>query len=916
MNDSSEANVSQVVYEFSRSTMLDGWWAWAAVFVVLAAAIWFCVHWYRRDVAELSRPIRWTLLGLRLATVIAIVFFFFDLQRRTERLITRPSEVVVLVDTSQSMSLAATSGGSAQSRADRARVLIAETTMLQNLADSHRVNVYAFDASDQPRLLHSQGRPVDNDRASNVDVSPTSDSQVNPFALFGAFCLLLAGLVLVATLLAAALGYGRSVGWAVLAGATCLVVGLLSLGSVYAVRSDRSLSQILGRENAAPSDDDAVPIESPVKVVDPLTVSDWGDQLAAAGGQSRIGDAVRSVLAEHDLSTLAGVILLTDGQNNGGSEIASAGAAARRNDVSLYPVGLGSSDAPTNVRVVDMDAPKRVYPGDKFSVTAVLQGSGAKPMTVEVQLLDALEGSASGESSDQELGTVVDSQTVEVAADGSLSGIRFELEPDSVGRRKLTIRVVAPADDQNKRDDLRSARYEVVSRKLRVLAIAGGPTREYRFVRNLLFRDKSTRLDVWLQTGQPGMSQDADQLLTEFPETAEALFEYDAIVMFDPDWTELSMQSLDLLDRWLAEQSGGLIVVAGPVYHPKWTRLRTDPRVARIAGFLPVNVSTRGPLLGGGRQGGRNAWPIEFTPDARRAEFLWVADSPDESFGIWDRFGGVYDYVGVKDAKPGATVYGYFSDPTTDVGGSLPVYLASQFYGAGRIMFQGSGEMWRLRGESDSYFDTYYTKLVRWVSEGRLLRDSNRGVLLLDTSKVMVGDTVTVRAVLKDRQFEPLTVPDVTAKLLSPSGRIRDVKLVPQKGEPRAGTYGGRFVVRESGSYELRLTLGDALDEEVLQQSVQVRLPTLELERPIRADSDLIQLATMTRGEFLPMNLETNERDVAEKLVSIIQPQPHTTVLSGTPDFVFGQRRNLVLMWLIGLVLTFEWVVRRLHRLA
>ncbi len=134
------------------------------------------------------------------------------------------------------------------------------------------------------------------------------------------------------------------------------------------------------------------------------------------------------------------------------------------------------------------------------------------------------------------------------------------------------------------------------------------------------------------------------------------------------------------------------------------------------------------------------------------------------------RFGrtskGVYDYVDAKSAKAGAKVYAYFSDPTTEVGGSLPVYLASQFYGAGRVYFQGSGEMWRLRGESDAYFDNYYTKLVRWVSEGRLLRDSTRGVLLVDSSKAMVGDTITVRAVLTDEQFEPLDVPEVPAKLL------------------------------------------------------------------------------------------------------------------------------------------------------
>ena len=252
-----------------------------------------------------------------------------------------------------------------------------------------------------------------------------------------------------------------------------------------------------------------------------MRVTDWGSQIAATGSESRIGDAIRGVLSDHDPSTLAGIVLITDGQNNGGTESSIAIATARRSSVSIYPVGMGSSTAPINVRVVDLDAPRRVYPGDKFAVTAVLQASGQKPLDVDVQLLDGLDADDEANSGPAE---VVDSQRVQVAGDGTLTGIRFEIEPDSVGRRRLAVRIVAPPEDRNAQDDLRDARYEVVSRKLRVLLIAGGPTREYRFVRNLLHRDESVELDVWLQTGQPGMSQDADQLLQAFPSSAEASF--------------------------------------------------------------------------------------------------------------------------------------------------------------------------------------------------------------------------------------------------------------------------------------------------------------------------------------------------------------------------------------------------------
>ena len=915
-----QTSAREIVYEFARATSLEGWWVWALLVGSIGALLYFCGRFYKRDVAELPQPIRWTLIGLRLAAIIALVFFFFDLQRRTQRLVTRPSEVAVLADTSQSMSLPADVTSSAESRSDRVVRLLNETDVLEALGKEHRVSVYAFDEESDPRLIETRGEVTLDDSSEESGDDSARSVLSRPWALFGAFLIAAMALISVISLVVGATGRGGSVGWMLFAAAITLVIGIASLGGAYTVQTKRSLAEILG---IAPVQNE--PVTSEAKETEPepdpkLRVADWGDQIAAAGTQSRIGDAIRGILADHDPSTLAGIVLLTDGQNNGGTESTVAIASARRSAVSIYPIGLGSSTAPINVRVVDLDAPRRVYPGDKFAVTAVLQASGRDWMEVEVQLLDGLDTESSASSGDTERasspGEVIDSQKVKVAGDGTLTGIRFEIEPESVGRRRLAVRVVAPKEDRNRQDDLRDARYEVVSRKMRVLLIAGGPTREYRFVRNLLYRDNSVELDAWLQTGQQGMSQDADQILQSFPASAESLFQYDAIALFDPDWMAISADSLNLLDRWLAQQAGGMVIVAGPVYHPQWTRLRTDPRVTRVSGFFPVNIATRGPLLSGGRQGGENAWPLDFTPEARRAEFLWIAGEPQESQQIWEDFSGVYDYVGVRDPKPGAKVYAHFSDPTTEVGGSQPVYLASQFYGAGRVYFQGSGEMWRLRGESDEYFDSYFTKLLRWVSEGRLLRDSNRGVLLVDTSRAMVGDTITVRAVLTDEQFEPLDVPEVEAKLLAPGGRIEDIRLTPLKGEPRAGTYGGRFIVREAGSYELRLTLGAALDEQVLRQNVQVRLPTIELERPKRNDESLQQVANLTGGTYLPMDPDTQPANVAGELVKLLRPQPQTTILPGTPDRDFTERRNAVLLWLIASVLTMEWVIRRLHRLA
>src|SRR6056297_2608000 len=906
----------EIVYSLERAAWLEGWWAWALTIGVIGLLLWLMVRLYRRDAEELSPLVRWTLIFLRLTTLAGLVFFFFGLSRRVQQLVTRESEVAVLVDTSQSMSLPAENVVGSRSRSEIAAEILASSGVLDRLSQQQRVTVYGFDQGEEPRELEVR---IDASLAASQlpeEMAATQPIVSSRAAVIGALMLAAALVLCAVSLLLGATGRVISLGQPLMGAAVLTVACGIILGSAWTVHADRSLLSLLGLEATPILDPAETPPSGSEPAATPPKVQDWSQSLLAAGPQTHIGDAIRSVLTRHDPATLAGIVLLTDGQSNGGTPAVAAATLAARSGVAVYPVGIGSAEAPVNVRIVDLDAPRRVYPGDKFALSAVLQASGTDDLRVQVQLLDGPDG----ETPPAE---VIDSQEVELPVDGTLTGIRFEVEPEAVGRRRLAVRVVAPPGDQNAEDNQRDARYEVVARKLRVLAIAGGPTREYRFVRNLLYRDDSTRIDVWLQTGQPGMSQDADEQLSRFPATAEELFEYDAIIAFDPDWLQLDAVQLELLDRWLSDQAGGLILVGGPVYMPEWTSKRTDPRVSKLAGFFPVNLATSNPLLQGGRVGGETQWAFRFTPEAMRSEFLWVTDEPKSSFEAWEESGGVYDFVGVKDAKPGAKVYAYFSDPTTSINDSFPVYLASQYYGAGRVFFQGSGEMWRLRGVSDAYFDNYYTKLFRWVSEGRLMRDSTRGILLVDRPRAMVGESVIVRAVLTDKQFEPLRVPAVEADLLAPGGRIERVRLTPLPGEPREGTYGGGLIVREAGSHELRLTLGDALEEEVLRQTIQVRLPTLELERPRRNDDDLQAIAALTGGQFTPIDNSGESPpsggiagQALEKLTETIRPQPQTTVLPGTPDRDFARRLNATLMWLLATCLTFEWVVRRLHRLA
>ena len=156
---------------------------------------------------------------------------------------------------------------------------------------------------------------------------------------------------------------------------------------------------------------------------------------------------------------------------------------------------------------------------------------------------------------------------------------------------------------------------------------------------------------------------------------------------------------------------------------------------------------------------------LEFTREGQQAEFLWLDTSAAASEHVWSGFKGVFGYYRVRGKKPSATVYARYLDP--DAAGTneeSPIYMAGQLYGAGRVFYEGSGEMWRLRAMDESYFEQFYTKLLRYVSQGRMLRGSRRGNLSVDRDSYLLGSTVDIEARLTDAQHKPLVKNKVTAR--------------------------------------------------------------------------------------------------------------------------------------------------------
>ena len=644
-----------------------------------------------------------------------------------------------------------------------------------------------------------------------------------------------------------------------------------------------------------PSSPDPAGTESPV---------DWDELLRPRGLESRLGESLDELIRLSAGRTLSGLVVLTDGASNAGVDPATTHDRAITTKTRLIAVGTGTTEQPVNLAVSEVASPTDVQMGDPFEITAFIQGNGLSGREVDVDLL--MKSEADPEP------VAIERQKVMLREDALPVEVKFSRNPTEAGRVTYLVRASTPnrVAEFNSQDNELTFTVKTFDRPTRVLLVAGGPMRDYQFVRNLLFRHKSFDVDVFLQTGAPGTSQESNNLLTAFPEGKEQLYEYDVIMAFDPDWKAIPAESFQTLSNWVSLEGGGLILVAGDVNTPALAAM-SDASGAGASGddafrplleLYPVILSS---YFTSSRfdQDSSQPWPIKFTKEGQSLGFLQLTDDPISSAARWKAFTGIYRCYPTNGYKAGTKVYANFSDPRA--AGEPPVLMAGQPLSKGFVFYLGSAEMWRLRSVSEDDYDRFWIKTIREVGQGRSKRGTKRGLLMPDSHKLLIGQTLRVRARVLDAKYDPLEAETVTLEVHDPTGKPFNPPRQLRRDPASPGVFVGDFRVSLPGTYKLDLILPDS--RERVTEEIVVALPKLEdenIRQNVRLLSDLVR---DTGGKYL-----TVEEAIAE-LPGLLPDR-------GEQFYVPERLRTLWdrqwVMYLLVSILSVEWLTRKMLKLA
>ena len=495
--------------------------------------------------------------------------------------------------------------------------------------------------------------------------------------------------------------------------------------------------------------------------------------LGYAGARTRIAPALERVREELAQVPVAGIVVVSDGADNGVDSATTAVAGAP-----VYAVGIGAERFDRDIELTEVHAPTVMLQGSTMAVDLIVSQTGYSGRSVTIR----------AEAEGRLLGT----RDVKLGPDGTSTPVRMLVPAPDPGHRTLRFSI-SPGDgevvpENNRRDAMVSVRQGPD----RILYYEGEPRFETKFLRRAVAEDANLHLVTLQRTAEQKYLRlgvaDSLELVSGFPRTREELFAYRAVILGSVEASALSVDQLRMIADFVSIRGGGLLVLGGRRSFAEGGYAGTP-----LAEALPVT-------LGKADTSFFSEMRVRPTSAGAAHPAVQLAGEPAASAARWRTLPPLTTVNRVTGTKPGATV---LLDGTGD--NARQPALAFQRYGRGRTIALAVQDTWLWQMHADIPVDdrtheTLWQQLLRW-----LVSETPDPVMLVGPiESVMPEEPVTIAAEVRNFRFDAVNDAPVVAHVTSPSGIIRDIPLA--WAGARDGEYRGTFVPDEEGRHEVAVS--------------------------------------------------------------------------------------------------------------
>jgi hypothetical protein len=627
--------------------------------------------------------------------------------------------------------------------------------------------------------------------------------------------------------------------------------------------------------------------------IDPALVA---GQLTTKGQVTALGSALANLAQGHGTSNLAGLVVVSDFDENSGM---SSLAAARQLGVPVYCVGVGPAAAVD--LGIQLDAPLVMKKAEKSLLKATLTQNGLEGRSVTVRLLSRLLGDSSSDGK----GTLVSERTVALA--GSSQLIEFPFIPGNTGRYVFTAEVDPQEGEVVRQNNQAEREVNIRDDYFRLMFVEYEPTWEWRFIKEVFHRDPLVGMRgfrTFLRSADPKVRQTNELFLATLTPQRSEFFANDVIFLGDMPASTLSTRFCEQVKEFVDTFGGGLVVLAGPNFGPG--QLAGTP----LADMLPVVVDPDARV-----RDARDFTP-RLTSVAQTEAFMQLKSTETENRKAWSNMGRLPWYQPVsKIAQLGTVLMEHPTDTCNDGKTPQPL-IATRRYGNGWVVYLGFNETWRLRRKyGELYFRQFWGQMILKLATNHDIGNQKRFVVRTDKQNYQADDKVFLSVDAYDENFKPLAADKLaehrlTGELILPGHSTGQAAAsanplpVADGHEPlsipqlREGRFETAIPVLVAGEH--RVKVKDPITNEFVEVNFQVTSVSAERRSAVRNVEVQTQLATISDGKSY--DLATVHR-LPDEIKQVSKTEATIRVFSIWNNWLaFGL--------VVGLMLI-EWLVRK-----
>ena len=644
----------------------------------------------------------------------------------------------------------------------------------------------------------------------------------------------------------------------------------------------------------------------------------------AEGESTDIPQALNEALDDLQGIPLSGAVLLTDGVDRSGVDIAKFAMQIRERKLPIHTVGIGAEEGNPDLELAKVDVPRTAEEDFPVEVWVTLKRKGFNGKQVSVQLTS--NGRVlKTESVDMDEGTSWMSQLsgTDSASDIKTARVLVKFTPREAGTQKFEVHAELGETEAVPQNNTKTFLLKVApTKRVKILFVDGKPRYEFRFIKRALQNDPNIQVTDRFLTSVTGDGRSyggtrtrASHAFGFYPDDKETLFDFDAIILGNVDASEFTPKQLENTVEFVRARGGGLLMLGGSssLGNHELSESYINTPIAQCLpvelelGSLPPPLAPRrlGRSTTSSQSTGDKGYKLKLTPEGKVETLMALADRPVENLERWQIMPSLKGYSKVKRAKAGALVLAEHPTERNEYGNRI--LIATHNYNAGRVMVFTPHTSWRwqmLPSHEDGDQRFWHQKDSHerfWRQVAKWLTTAPKEHIKLDIAKTTYAlkEPVVIEVTATDPQFQLTNNAKIRAIVLDETGKRRELKLEQTLGKD--GRYTARFIPNRYGEYTVTATgtlVGENLGEQ--QTLFEVKTSYAEFSNAELNVELLKTLAEGSGGKYYMME-ETaqlvNQIPLVESATSKI-----TDVDIWDMPFIFGA---------VIVLLGFEWFLRK-----